>query len=623
MALLNRPQDHRMAVVQSVVRSPGTPLDPIVRVRMESLFGRALDDVRLHTDDAAAGSVCALGAQAYTLGPHIVFDAGQYRPETTEGLWLLAHELAHVVQQSGGGPTAPLGVADASDPLECEANRVADLVVTGRSLTRGFAFGSAPAGIVQCHELPSSGAEPCNGYPSVADGPLLAQAETMIQNAYIDGFVSMYDDVFVGVQWGHPITPQDVPNRAFADEMLRTISNWPYDDRPDIIDFGRRTAYYIRRVGFYAVPDIVRIINRFHAIAHSIGSRHNEPAWVSTRAAWFPDHKLEFKGDPLKRFVCTQATNHMPPRGLILYDIRIPQQQRQRPSDFQVEDWERAYIEFGPLVRAQLPEEIPFFDPASPDYVVIVPPEFWQLKIVKEKANKEWEQLKMKAPIFVDYKQASTSAWHTYLFIMETLVGQWAGGSFVRAIKMAQRAVQVIQAIRAAAPTVAQVANKAPQIATKAPRAVQAAHKIEVVEAFDDAAKAAAAAKSSIPGFTTTQLAQGSGQWAAVQSIGSSKAVQRATSVGLMSGVLIFGNVGIAQAQGSGVTVTTDEVETIKAVPINYFQILAGVPQTFSHPSWKELRQASAPTSKKELGLGREVLYDHKRHWVMGRFKVL
>jgi hypothetical protein len=59
--------------------------------------------VRVHTDSRAAESARAVGSHAYTVGHRIVFDTGRYAPQTNEGRVLLAHELTHVLQQTGGG----------------------------------------------------------------------------------------------------------------------------------------------------------------------------------------------------------------------------------------------------------------------------------------------------------------------------------------------------------------------------------------------------------------------------------------------------------------------------------------------------------------------------------------
>ncbi len=69
---------------------------------MESRFGHDFSGVRIHTDAQAAESARALNALAYTVGRDIVFDAGRYSPRTSDGQKLIAHELAHVVQQEHG-----------------------------------------------------------------------------------------------------------------------------------------------------------------------------------------------------------------------------------------------------------------------------------------------------------------------------------------------------------------------------------------------------------------------------------------------------------------------------------------------------------------------------------------
>ena len=88
-------------VVSEVVSEPGRPLDPLIRSFMESGFGHDFSHVRIHTGSLAVESAQAVNALAYTVGRHVVFDEGAYRPETRAGRRLIAHELSHVVQQSG------------------------------------------------------------------------------------------------------------------------------------------------------------------------------------------------------------------------------------------------------------------------------------------------------------------------------------------------------------------------------------------------------------------------------------------------------------------------------------------------------------------------------------------
>jgi hypothetical protein len=90
------------AGVREALAAPGRPLDAGTRSLMEERFGADFSGVRVYTDAAAAQSARELNARAYTAGRDIVFGAGEFRPRTQAGRRLLAHELAHVVQQSGG-----------------------------------------------------------------------------------------------------------------------------------------------------------------------------------------------------------------------------------------------------------------------------------------------------------------------------------------------------------------------------------------------------------------------------------------------------------------------------------------------------------------------------------------
>jgi len=77
------------------------PLPRSVRSFFEPRFGHDFSRVRVHADQRAAESARVLRANAYTVGHDLVFGAGQYAPGSTRGRRLLAHELAHVVQQGG------------------------------------------------------------------------------------------------------------------------------------------------------------------------------------------------------------------------------------------------------------------------------------------------------------------------------------------------------------------------------------------------------------------------------------------------------------------------------------------------------------------------------------------
>ena len=93
---------HATSGVSGAASAPGG-LDPDTRRWMEKRFGADFGSVRLHTGPSASDAAQALSAHAFTLGSDISFGAGRYRPETPRGKRLLAHELAHVVQQRQAG----------------------------------------------------------------------------------------------------------------------------------------------------------------------------------------------------------------------------------------------------------------------------------------------------------------------------------------------------------------------------------------------------------------------------------------------------------------------------------------------------------------------------------------
>ena len=123
-------------LVQQVLHSSGQPLDESTRDFFEAKFGHDLGNVRLHTGSQAAKSAQAVNASAYTVGSDVVFGAGSGPHQKP----LLAHELAHVVQQNGE-PGAALATEAA--PLEAEAER-ASAAISGGSKSAAVHASSAP-----------------------------------------------------------------------------------------------------------------------------------------------------------------------------------------------------------------------------------------------------------------------------------------------------------------------------------------------------------------------------------------------------------------------------------------------------------------------------------------------
>ncbi|MGP0066333.1 MAG: DUF4157 domain-containing protein [Isosphaeraceae bacterium] len=91
-------------LVERVLDSPGAPIPEEVRSPFEARFGYDFSKVRIHTGGQAAASARAVDALAYTVGRDIVFGPGQFQPASAEGRRLLAHELAHTIQQGSARP---------------------------------------------------------------------------------------------------------------------------------------------------------------------------------------------------------------------------------------------------------------------------------------------------------------------------------------------------------------------------------------------------------------------------------------------------------------------------------------------------------------------------------------
>ncbi len=79
----------------------GQPLDTATRSFFEPRFGADFSQVRVHTGPRAAESAQSVHARAFALGSNVVFNSGEFAPHHAAGRRLIAHELAHVVQQSG------------------------------------------------------------------------------------------------------------------------------------------------------------------------------------------------------------------------------------------------------------------------------------------------------------------------------------------------------------------------------------------------------------------------------------------------------------------------------------------------------------------------------------------
>jgi outer membrane protein OmpA-like peptidoglycan-associated protein len=118
------------SAVHQVVSSPGAPLSTDARAYFEPRFGFDFSRVRVHEDSTAAAAARTMDAAAYTVGQHIAFDSGRFEMHSRRGRRLIAHELAHTVQQSGAPQTGELRIGSPTDASENEADRASSSVLS-------------------------------------------------------------------------------------------------------------------------------------------------------------------------------------------------------------------------------------------------------------------------------------------------------------------------------------------------------------------------------------------------------------------------------------------------------------------------------------------------------------
>ncbi len=217
----------------------GRALEDTVRSRMGSAFGADFSAVRLHTDASADQASHAVGAQAFTVGHHVAFAAGRYQPGTLVGDALIAHELAHVLQQREASTTqAEASPAVGAAHLEYDA----DLAATGTVLSlwgaaQGGTAGIPPAGkpalrsglrISRCKdEAPAALPK-----KSVTINPTnLHGATNTITSPLEFANKKVYHQANVEVKKGHEETLDETKSKAILGEDL-SLDAFPSPDKP-------------------------------------------------------------------------------------------------------------------------------------------------------------------------------------------------------------------------------------------------------------------------------------------------------------------------------------------------------------------------------------------------------
>jgi hypothetical protein len=239
----------------------GRPLDAGVRGSMETAFGRSFADVRVHTDGTATTLADRLGARAFTVGADVAFAGGEYRPGTFTGDALIAHELAHTVQQRGGGLANP-------SALEADANRAAAgalLLGKGRgpTLRSGLALSRCTNRTAPPAPVPRTETTAFGTYRVVADGtmgPLQADQVTQSQFVQLSRAWRRVNDNSGGLQINGSTADKNSLIAIIGREMGRspTLRNLIVEitedaARPVTVNVGRENAYWVDEFGSWNV----------------------------------------------------------------------------------------------------------------------------------------------------------------------------------------------------------------------------------------------------------------------------------------------------------------------------------------------------------------------------------
>ena len=543
-------------------------------------------------------SARSLNARAWTAGSHIVFGQGRYSPETPEGRWLLCHELAHVVQQAGEFSPTGVTVGGARDPLERAADRAADMVAAGRSLAPDFFFGFAPAGVIQRHED-----TPCPGTVVTPNEPgrqglggnwaieIAYKEDPQIQD-HVDAlfFGSQYEGERFDVD---VLLPRGAPNKAFGNMLLTRLRGLQKQRRPDIIDFKRRVFYEIKTPQ-YASDGMVQL-ESYYKIANEIiheYARFHEPPWDRGRATWYPRHALPYPGD-WRAIVCTQATDHRRFPGLILYDIRKKPGRRRDAENQAVRAFDTVRIDsdfdaLAPRLVEEARKQIPYYDPAEPRYVIIMPREIY--KKWPRKQNPLWEKLRVQ-PTYGDAPGGSYVKHVKSQLLVVTAIVTVVGIVLLLVVAGAVVVFAISAAVAAAAATAAEAA-----VATEAAVAADAA--VEAAVATEAAAEADVISMSA---------------WRAAKAAPAVQQMAKAAGV-----LFVLGTVSNADSANPAV----DSVDAIRVVPVGEFELF-GTPIAGSGPDTvisPVLHSLEATRGKFELGSF--VQYDGKEHIVIGQIAV-
>jgi hypothetical protein len=265
-----------------------------------------------------------LRTKAFVVANHIVFGTDQYHPTSDAGMFLLAHEVAHVVQNARSFQLSSLTFGHPASRFEHEACEAAARIVSGDSSS---ALSPSPAGILRCF--------PCPGGPvwnSISAGPkvIYEPANKAIEDAYKHDNIDHADAILFGSEFetGRDIRlPKSARNKSFGNALLRELRGIASQLRPDIIDFHDRVFFEIKTVTSAEMqPNKVKDqLSNYYKIAARIRDQFGgvtERSWDQFNATWKPPDQLIFPGDTQDKIVCTASTDYVRwGSGLILYNV--------------------------------------------------------------------------------------------------------------------------------------------------------------------------------------------------------------------------------------------------------------------------------------------------------------
>ncbi len=268
----------------TTMRGGGAPLDQETRAFMEPRFGHDFSRVRIHTDARAAPVARSLDALAFTVGNDIAFAPGQYQPGSDAGRALLAHELTHTIQQTGGAArvqrqtTPDLHGSGANLGLPSNMQTPSSGSSQGGGGRRMISYGSRGQDVADAQQLLNQhGAAP----PLAVDGifgPKTRQATIEFQRSH-----GLAPDGIIGpLTWGAldsgapgPQPQQPGPQPQQPGPQPQPVERWTNEDRAMVaahVQPGVLTAYQASRIE----PAVMALSDdeytAFRALLQSAGS---------------------------------------------------------------------------------------------------------------------------------------------------------------------------------------------------------------------------------------------------------------------------------------------------------------------------------------------------------------